>query len=84
MIYGTLELVPQSGMICFSMEHSQLLINSSRLDQGQHSWKQVAYKKLPACQHHVRKHCPVCRSPSQAQVLWARLYSTQHHTSVYA
>lgn len=42
-------------------------MNSSRLDQGQHSWKQVACEKLPACQHHVRKHSPVCRSPPQAQ-----------------
>lgn len=52
------------------MEHSQLPMNSSKLDQGQHSWKQVACKTLPDCQHHVRKHCPVHRSPPQAQLFW--------------
>lgn len=57
-------------MICSNREHSQLPINSSSLDKGQHSQKQVACKKLPDCQHCVRKHCPVCRSPPQAQLLW--------------
>lgn len=60
----------KSGWICINTEHSQLPVNLSKLDQGQQSWKQVAHKTLPSCQHHDRKHSPVCRLPTQAWLFW--------------
>lgn len=78
----------KSEQICINTEHSQLPVNLSRRDQGQHSRKQEACKKLPSCQHHIRKRCPVCRSPTQAWLLWtgvtaAALGQALHYVAPY-
>lgn len=56
----------KSGCIHISNEHSQILVNSSKLDQRHHCWGEAASKKRPSI-----SIGPVFRLPVQAWLLWA-------------